>query len=259
MRFASFMAYLGFARPGCQRRSPHPIIRVRRRLRLRQRRRHVHPEARCRLFERRPTPRAPARCGAARRSRAIARRRAAPARCRRRGPGDPGRSSGPISLPRAQEPWRALEGIGELADVARPTDRRAAGRRAAGAKRQRARAGCARHGRASAWSISASRSSGRSRSAGRRTPTTFQAEVQVLRGKRPSRTLALEVAVGGGDQPRVDRHGGATADALEAVLLGEAQQLGLQIRRELADLVEKRACRRRRPRTRPALVLEARR
>ena len=52
------------------------------------------------------------------------------------------------------------------------------------------------------------------------------------------RDLLLEVAVGRGDHPDIDADVGGAAHALEALLLEEAQQLGLQRRRHLADFVE---------------------
>src|SRR5439155_951038 len=48
----------------------------------------------------------------------------------------------------------------------------------------------------------------------------------------------LEVVVGGGDDARVDFDRLAPADALEAVLLEEAEQLALQLGREVAHLVQ---------------------
>src|SRR5213083_1686539 len=50
--------------------------------------------------------------------------------------------------------------------------------------------------------------------------------------------VGLEVAVGGGDDARVDFDRLAPADALEAVLLEEAEQLALQLGREVAHLVQ---------------------
>src|SRR5690606_35621472 len=48
----------------------------------------------------------------------------------------------------------------------------------------------------------------------------------------------FEVAVGGGDQAHVDAEGLDAADALELRLLDRAQQLDLDLLRDLADLVE---------------------
>src|SRR5262249_24062993 len=48
----------------------------------------------------------------------------------------------------------------------------------------------------------------------------------------------LEVAVGGGDQPHVGADRLVAADALERLLLQDAQQLGLQRQRHVADLVQ---------------------
>ena len=50
--------------------------------------------------------------------------------------------------------------------------------------------------------------------------------------------LALEVAVGGGDEPDIDRARPERAEALDRVLLEDTQQLHLDRRRELADFVE---------------------
>jgi hypothetical protein len=47
-----------------------------------------------------------------------------------------------------------------------------------------------------------------------------------------------EVAVGGRDDAHVDLHGLVAADALELALLQHAQQLHLDGRGDLADLVE---------------------
>ena len=54
----------------------------------------------------------------------------------------------------------------------------------------------------------------------------------------PSATICCEIAVGRGDDPHVDAEGLVAADALELALLQEAQQLHLDGRRDLADLVE---------------------
>src|SRR5436190_5182085 len=50
----------------------------------------------------------------------------------------------------------------------------------------------------------------------------------------------LEIAVAGRDEARVEVDGRGAADAHEAPLLEDPQELGLQIRRELADLVEEK-------------------
>jgi hypothetical protein len=47
-----------------------------------------------------------------------------------------------------------------------------------------------------------------------------------------------QVAVGRRDPPDIDLERAAAADALEPALLQDAQQLGLQLGLELADLVE---------------------
>ena len=59
------------------------------------------------------------------------------------------------------------------------------------------------------------------------------------------RHLLGEVAVGRGDDPHVDLIVRSSADPLELPVLEHAQELGLELRRQLADLVEEeRACRR---------------
>ena len=47
-----------------------------------------------------------------------------------------------------------------------------------------------------------------------------------------------EIAIGGGDQARVGADGARTAQPLELALLQHAQQLGLQLQRNLAHLVQ---------------------
>ena len=48
----------------------------------------------------------------------------------------------------------------------------------------------------------------------------------------------LEIAVGGGDDPHIDRHGLGAADRAHLVFLQHAQQLDLQAHRHVADLIE---------------------
>ena len=50
--------------------------------------------------------------------------------------------------------------------------------------------------------------------------------------------LLLERSIGGGDDAHVDLDVGGAADTLERLLFEEAQQLGLQQRDDLANLVE---------------------
>ena len=50
--------------------------------------------------------------------------------------------------------------------------------------------------------------------------------------------LLLEVAVGGGQHPRLAQARGGLAHALELAVFQHAQELGLQLQRQLADLVE---------------------
>ncbi len=80
-------------------------------------------------------------------------------------------------------------------------------------------------------------SSRRSRSGGIRISTTFEAVEEIL-PEPPGLDVRLQVPVGRGDDADVGVAGARLADPLEVLLLQEAQQLGLQRRRDLADLVE---------------------
>ena len=62
--------------------------------------------------------------------------------------------------------------------------------------------------------------------------------VEEVPAEAPRLDLGPEVAVGGGDDPDVGVQRPRAADALELALLEDAQQLGLQLQRQLADLVE---------------------
>src|SRR5207245_11150279 len=62
--------------------------------------------------------------------------------------------------------------------------------------------------------------------------------VEEVGAEAATRHLRFEIAVGGCDDPRIDLTRARVADALEAALLQEAQQLRLELGRELADLVE---------------------
>ena len=64
-----------------------------------------------------------------------------------------------------------------------------------------------------------------------------EAVVEVL-AKLPLLERGLEVAVGGGDDAHVGLQSAGTADALELALLEDAQELRLQERAHLGDLVE---------------------
>ena len=57
--------------------------------------------------------------------------------------------------------------------------------------------------------------------------------------------LFLQVAIGRGDDANVDFAGAGVADALQFLLLQNAQQLRLHRERHFADFVEEQACRRR--------------
>ena len=53
------------------------------------------------------------------------------------------------------------------------------------------------------------------------------------------RDLLREVSVGRGHQANIDMDGARAAQAFEFLLLQNAQELGLQFERNIADLVEK--------------------
>ena len=66
----------------------------------------------------------------------------------------------------------------------------------------------------------------------------IQAVVQIL-AKAPIRDRFEQVHVGGRDDAHVDGNGFRTADALDLAFLQNAQQLGLQRQRHLADFIQK--------------------
>ena len=133
------------------------------------------------------------------------------------------------------EDRRALEGVGELADVAGP----------AGAVEQGARAGVEAQG------ATAERGAGPGEQAlgerldvlvalaqGRQHDREHGEAVEQVLAEAAGGDLGRQVSVGGGDPAHVGAQGLAAADALEGPLLQHAQQLGLQAGRQLADLVE---------------------
>src|SRR5262249_56681265 len=63
------------------------------------------------------------------------------------------------------------------------------------------------------------------------------AEVEIL-AEAAALHLGLEVAVGGADEAHVDVDLGGAADARELARLEDAEELGLERQRRLADLVE---------------------
>ena len=65
-----------------------------------------------------------------------------------------------------------------------------------------------------------------------------QPVVEVL-AKAARRDLAGEIAIGGRDEPYVDVARAVLSDALVLAFLNGAEELGLQLERDLADLVEK--------------------
>ena len=80
-------------------------------------------------------------------------------------------------------------------------------------------------------------SSRRSRSGGTSTGNTAQA-IEEIRAEALLPDRLGEVAIGGGDQPDVGLDRLRGADPLELPLLQDAQQLHLELERQLADLVE---------------------
>ena len=73
----------------------------------------------------------------------------------------------------------------------------------------------------------------------------------------PACDLLLEVAVGGGDHAHVDADVGQAADALERLLLEDAQQLGLQRQRSSRRSRRGTRCRRRPVSNRPRFCCRA--
>ena len=65
----------------------------------------------------------------------------------------------------------------------------------------------------------------------------MQAIIEVL-AESPLRDRLLEVDVGGGEDADIDLEGAVAADGLEGAFLQDAQELGLELDGELADLVE---------------------
>ena len=82
-----------------------------------------------------------------------------------------------------------------------------------------------------------STSSPRSRSGGQVEVHDVEAVVEVL-AEAPGADLLFEDAVGRGDDADVDLLRLAVADAEDDALLQRAQELHLQVQRQLADLVE---------------------
>src|SRR5881296_277979 len=62
--------------------------------------------------------------------------------------------------------------------------------------------------------------------------------VEQIGAETPGARLGLEVAVGGGDQPDVDRDRAARAERRDLAVLEGAQELRLEPERDLRDLVE---------------------
>src|SRR5262249_34924190 len=129
----------------------------------------------------------------------------------------------------------ALERIHQLADVAGPAIR---DERTLGLRRE-AQTGTVVPGGERPQQVLDQRADVLRAIAQRRQPERddVQAEEEVL--AKPSRThLGLEVAVRRRDDADVDGLRAIAAEALEPVLLEEAEQLALELGRELADLVE---------------------
>jgi len=62
--------------------------------------------------------------------------------------------------------------------------------------------------------------------------------VEEVAAEAPGLHLDSQVADGGADEAHVRAEGAGAADALELLVLGGAQELGLQGRRDLGDLVQ---------------------
>jgi hypothetical protein len=125
--------------------------------------------------------------------------------------------------------------LAELADVPRPRVAPAASSSAAGvtaAPRRPVRAPAPRERhRTAPRGLRAARAAGAG-GAGTREPV-----VEVARGSSPRRRR-LEVDVGRRDDPHVDLHGARRCPRPRRCPLGDPQELGLQVQRQLADLVE---------------------
>ncbi len=124
--------------------------------------------------------------------------------------------------------------VPQLADVAGPVGARPSAASAAGSSSRGPTSGAI-----SSRKCSASRgmSPRRSRKGGSAQAQPGQAVVEV-RPERPSLHLALQVAQRHGDDPRAHRDLARAADAPQSPRLQHAQQLGLQVQRQLADLVQ---------------------
>ena len=88
------------------------------------------------------------------------------------------------------------------------------------------------------WWTSAGMSSGRSRSAGTLHGKHIQPVVEIAAEQAVGDHL-LEIAVGGRDQPHVNPLRPGASQPLELLLLQRAQQLGLNLRRDVPGFVEK--------------------
>jgi len=80
-------------------------------------------------------------------------------------------------------------------------------------------------------------SSRRSERGGRTSETTFETIVKVL-AEPPGFHLDVEVAVRGGDDPHVHRRPLSCADRTDLTILQYPQELGLQSKRHIADLIQ---------------------
>ena len=87
-------------------------------------------------------------------------------------------------------------------------------------------------------------SSRRSRKGGSRDGNDVQPVEEIL-AKLALDDEFFQILVRGGDDAHVDLHRVARTDALEGHFLQDAQQLGLHVEADVADLVQKQRCRRR--------------
>jgi hypothetical protein len=133
------------------------------------------------------------------------------------------------------EQQRALDHVAQLANVARPAVGLQAGQRGRGdARRRPARARRCRSGQL----LGQPDDAGRALAQGRDGERDDREPVIEVEPEGAARDVGAEVAVGGGQEADIDRDRPGAADVQHLARLDRAQELGLQRRRQLADLVE---------------------
>ena len=143
-----------------------------------------------------------------------------------------------VEVSTARQDHRALDEVLELADVARPVIARQ--------RVHRASAGIVSMPLVHAAARTSARSGGRAAgcprgvraAAGLHDREDVQAVVEIAAGTSLAATISFEVAIGRRDEPHVDADRPRAAEPLELLLLQDAQQLRLQLERDVADLVE---------------------